>query len=67
MHDLKKTLTKKGDAWWACLRHHVSHYNVIGDTREGASQIYLPKNKKGAHDTVTAETMATTPNRPTGL
>jgi hypothetical protein len=30
----------------ARVRHHVSHYNVIGDTREDASWICLPKNKK---------------------
>jgi hypothetical protein len=38
-------VTKKGDAWRARLRHHVSHYNVIVDIREGMSQICLPKTK----------------------
>jgi hypothetical protein len=42
----RRVVTKKGDMRWAHLRHHVSHYNVIGDAREGTSQICLLKNKK---------------------
>jgi hypothetical protein len=38
--------TFDGDLCRARPRYHVSHYNVIGDTREDASWICLPKNKK---------------------
>jgi hypothetical protein len=42
----RRVRTKKGDMQRACLRHHVLHYNGLGDKHEGASLIWLLEKKK---------------------
>jgi hypothetical protein len=36
---LRRALTKKGNAWSPCLRRCVTHYNIIGDAHLRASLI----------------------------